>query len=162
MEIPQERTKAVWEYVLSYAVAHNGAAPSIRDFIRDKVDNITSTSIVELHLTKLEDMGLITRHHGDISQARTIEIVGGVYAIPKNIRENKEPYEYTETIYPKTTIGLIMSILTRLDNGEDLGQIVVATDDSSIKLVAMGCGMPIISRDMKEWLVEEEDTREAV
>ncbi len=159
MEFQLERTKAIWEYIVNYAIENSGAAPSVRDFIHDNVDNITSTSIVESHLKKLEALGLIKRYHGEKSVARTIEIIGGLYMLPVNIRENKEPYEYDETIYPSSTQTLVERIIARKKLGEDITMIVVATDDNAVKMVAMGFGMPVISRNLKEWVVEEEDSR---
>ncbi len=161
MEFQLKRTKAVWQYIVDYTIEHRGIAPSVRDFIHGGVDGITSTSIVETHLEKLEEMNLITRYHGASAMARTIEIVGGIYALPINVRDNKEPHEYSETIYPRDRFGLVTRILVFLKQETVLSQIVVATDNKEVKMVAIAFGMPVISKTMEEWKVEEANPQTA-
>ena len=102
---PEEgtRTHAIWEYIKQNTLENGGQAPSIRDFIRDGVDNITSTSIVDYHLDKLVDAGLVYRHYGDLTRSRNITIVGSLYVLPKNIQENLEPWskdDLDQIIFP--------------------------------------------------------------
>lgn len=100
MEYPKEKTRTfkVWKYIKDYMLAHNGRPPAIRDFIRDKVDDITSTSNVILHLDKLEKAGAIYRPM-DGSESRSIQIPGAFYVLPRQVLEDKTAEDYSNIIY---------------------------------------------------------------
>ncbi len=73
----QWRTKALYEFILSYKAAHDGVPPTTRDVI-DALD-FTSTSVVAYHLGLLEDANLIRR---PCDGRRAIEVVGGQWMPP--------------------------------------------------------------------------------
>lgn len=67
-----ERERSVYEYIKN-AISNLGYAPSVRD-IRDAL-GFKSTSTVHMYLTRLSDMGLITRDGG---KSRAIHMDGAV------------------------------------------------------------------------------------
>jgi len=75
----QSLTLQIYDFIVSYKIAHNGNSPSIRDI--GAAVYINSTSQVRYRLDLLVDAGLI-RYLPDI--ARSIEIVGGRWIRPEN------------------------------------------------------------------------------
>lgn len=160
---PEEgtRTHAIWEYIKQNTVQNGGQAPSIRDFIRDGVDNITSTSIVDYHLDKLVAAGLVYRHYGDLTRSRNISIVGSLYVLPENVQQNKDIQDFVSTFYPASVDHFLKLHTDALP--KDKSKILIATDDTNIQLVAMGLGYggiisPTVFDEEKEEDAEE-DTR---
>ena len=72
------REHSVYEYIKANLI-ERGYAPSVRD-IRDAL-GFKSTSTVHMYLTRLADMGLITRDGGK-SRAIHMESVGGANQVP--------------------------------------------------------------------------------
>ena len=64
-----ERERSVYEYIKN-AISNLGYAPSVRD-IRDAL-GFKSTSTVHMYLTRLSDMGLITRDGGKSRAIHTV------------------------------------------------------------------------------------------
>lgn len=73
-----EREKSVYDYIKN-AINDLGYAPSVRD-IRDAL-GFKSTSTVHMYLTRLTDMGLITRDGGK-SRAIHMDGAGAVNQVP--------------------------------------------------------------------------------
>ena len=73
-----DRERSVYEYIKS-SFTDRGYAPSVRD-IRDAL-GFKSTSTVHMYLTRLADMGLITREGGK-SRAIHMDGVGGSNQVP--------------------------------------------------------------------------------
>lgn len=79
------RERSVYEYIKS-SLSERGFAPSVRD-IRDAL-GFKSTSTVHMYLTRLSDMGLITReggksraiHMDSVASANQVPLVGRVTA----------------------------------------------------------------------------------
>jgi SOS-response transcriptional repressor LexA len=65
-------TKEIYNYILSYKAKNDGNSPSIREIMSQT--SVNSTSVVQHHLLKLVDMGLIEKVD---KKFRSILIVGG-------------------------------------------------------------------------------------
>lgn len=59
-ETKKTTTHLVYDYIVQFKSEHDGISPTYRE-IMDAVDGIGSISVVDYHLTKLEDDGLIKR-----------------------------------------------------------------------------------------------------
>lgn len=132
------RTYAIWEFLKKYTLENGGASPTIRDFIYSKVDKITSTSIVDYHLGKLEEMGLIVRHQGPIAQARNTEILGSHFVVPQNILDNRELSDFEQMLWPASVNHFLTS--HEAMDPEIIPDTIVATDDANIALIAIALG----------------------
>lgn len=64
----------MYKFILKYKLEHDGNSPSMEE-IMDACD-VSSKSVCNYHLSKLEDDGLIERVDG---QARSIVVVGGFW-----------------------------------------------------------------------------------
>lgn len=71
------RAADVFRAILAHAVANGGTTPTIREIGR--AVRIGSTSVVNYHLKRLVDAGLISRIPGE---ARGIVIVGACLVLP--------------------------------------------------------------------------------
>ena len=65
-------TKEIYNYILDYKSNHDGNSPSIREIMSQT--SVNSTSVVQHHLLKMVDMGLIEKVD---RKFRSIIIVGG-------------------------------------------------------------------------------------
>lgn len=70
----------VLETIVRYSLEHAGRAPTNREI--GKLTGISSTSVVNYHLGKLEELGLIRR---DAIVGRGIEVIGGVWTPPPHL-----------------------------------------------------------------------------
>jgi hypothetical protein len=158
---PGTRTHAIWEFIKEYALVNGGASPSVRDFVYSRVDNVTSTSVVNYHLEKLEAMGLITRRQSPIVETRTIEVVQSLFVIPDNVMKNKNVQDFKNIAFPASVGSFILAHL-EMPIGEEK-ETIVATDDQNIALIAIGLGyggvLDIHDLDPPEEEDEEENTR---
>lgn len=69
------RSRAVFAFVVKYKREHDGIAPTLREI--GAAVGISSSSVTNYHLNRLELDGLIRRPYG---ATRAIEIVGGYEA----------------------------------------------------------------------------------
>lgn len=69
-----ERTNAIFDFIVKHKIQHDGVAPSIRE-ISAECGGI-STSVVRYHLDKLADEGRIIEERGEDAKARMIRVPG--------------------------------------------------------------------------------------
>lgn len=69
-ETLDERISCIYGFIVVYKLNHDGCAPSIRE-IGAAID-VTSTSLIEYYLERMEDRRLIRRQY---HIARTIEVI---------------------------------------------------------------------------------------
>jgi hypothetical protein len=147
-----QRTQAVWDYIKNYMLENDGNSPTIRDFVNDNVDGITSTSVAEHHIRKLAKLGHLSLT-SEYKKHRRIRIPSGCYALPPNVindevitKENK----FVTVLSVKEMVGCItlwqngfLSRDTEFDGGE-LDDIVIVTEDPDVELIAIGLGFMVV------------------
>ena len=139
--ILKERTQAVWDYLKDYMLSNDGRPPATRDFLRDNVHNLTSTSLVQYHLEKLEAVGLITMIPTG-SRSRRIEIKGAVYRIPRNIYDDiilTDDFVRIEVDNTGRMLGVIDEIFKDWEPPAD--KAVIVTDNPNVAMIAIGFGI---------------------
>jgi len=76
----EKRKKQVYDYIVEYKMKHGGCSPSSHE-IRNGCSLIGSWKQAKAHLNRLEKDGLLIQKKDN---ARTIEIVGGIWLPPYN------------------------------------------------------------------------------
>ena len=145
--ILKERTQAVWDYLKDYMLSNDGRPPATRDFLRDNVHNLTSTSLVQYHLEKLEAVGLITMIPAG-SRSRRIEIKGAVYRIPRNIYDDiilTDDFVRIEVDNTGRMLGVIDEIFKDWEPPAD--KAVIVTDNPNVAMIAIGFGLMVINTE---------------
>lgn len=66
------KVNRVFSFIVKYKKSHDGNSPTIREI--GSACGVSSTSVVNYYLNKLEEDGLIRR---DNFQSRNIDVVGG-------------------------------------------------------------------------------------
>jgi hypothetical protein len=89
-----DRRKKIYRAFVDYMIANNGRPPSIND-IMPKTD-ITSKSVYDSNLKQMIAMGYLDSLSSKPSVARSVGLVGAVYAVPRNVIEGNL-YTITET-----------------------------------------------------------------
>ena len=143
--ILKERTQAVWDYLKEYTTLNDGHTPVIRDFVRDNVNNLTSTSLVQYHLEKLEAAGLIEIVQ-EGSKHRRIKIISGVYRLPINVVDDIILDDDLVRIEVENTgqmLGVIVEIFD--DWNPPAKQAVIVTNNPNVAMIAMGFGLMVTS-----------------
>jgi hypothetical protein len=142
--ILKKRTQAIWDYLKEYTMMNDGTPPAVRDFVRDGVDGLTSTSLVQYHLEKLEAAGLIEMIHDGVMHRRRIKIKYGIYGLPKNVMRDTvwdDDFVTIEVFDIKDMIRVLK------DNHTPVHNAVIVTDDRDVALVAIGLGLMVISTE---------------
>lgn len=145
--ILKERTDLMWQYIKQYMLDNDGNPPAIRDFIRDKVAKLTSTSLVQYHLEKLEEAGLIEMVY-DGERRRRIKIPSGIYRLPVNVIDDiilTDGYVRIEVDNNGQMLGVIDDIFTRWDPPAE--NAVIVTDNPNVAMIAMGLGLMVTGKE---------------
>ncbi|MBK7916478.1 MAG: hypothetical protein IPJ94_09490 [Chloroflexi bacterium] len=71
---------AVYQAIIAYKVANDGASPTVRELAR--LTGAANQSSVVYHLCRLEEAGLIER---EFALARVIRVVGGEWRPPREV-----------------------------------------------------------------------------
>ena len=69
-----ERTDAVYDFIVAYKSKHDGNSPTIREI--GVACEISSTAVVSYHLGKLHTEGRIELIRGEIGKSRMISVPG--------------------------------------------------------------------------------------
>ena len=145
--ILKERTQAVWDYLKEYTILNDGHTPVIRDFVRDSVHNLTSTSLVQYHLEKLEAAGLIEIVQ-DGNKHRRIKIISGVYQLPVNVIDDIILTDDFVRIKVDTNSEMLEVIYEFFENWKPPSKkAVIVTDNPNVAMIAMGFGLMVVRKE---------------
>ena len=150
MEYPilKERTQAVWDYLKEYTLLNDGIPPAVRDFVRDSVGNLTSTSLVQYHLEKLEAAGFIEMVHDD-ARHRRIKIKYGIYRLPINVIDDIIIGDDCKFFVIDSNVQMTRILNMQLDelwSAEEASNVVIITDNPNVALIAMGYGFMVMDK----------------
>ena len=74
-----QRAQSVYDFIVQYKINNTGLSPTLREIIAGT--DITSTSVVNYYLDRLEIAGLIYRN---TKQHKGIRVVGGKWSLEKD------------------------------------------------------------------------------
>jgi hypothetical protein len=148
--ILKKRTLAVWDYLKEYMLLNDGDPPAVRDFVRDGVDNITSTSIVQYHLEKLQAAGLIEMiPDEEVLHRRRIKIKHGIYRLPRNVLDDIAVDDSCKVFNVDINLQMTSILNMQIDelwSAEEASKVVIVTDNSNVALIAMGYGFMVMAK----------------
>lgn len=88
-----KNTERVLAFVIRFKLSHDGNSPTVREIAEET--GISSTSVVNYCLDKLEIAGIIQR---DTGASRSIQVAGGAWSYQPQVRfgDGFDNYSYQE------------------------------------------------------------------